>query len=448
MRFRKPATRLRRSWFQWLSIAVVVVAAMASFGTAIALGTGQWALSQRQLVDITSIELDDSDGTPTVIVDGSTVIVDGEPTDPDDPSPPPTTLVLAEPDAANFLVVGADTNDCSGIDDPSVGDRAEIGERSDTIMIWRANPTNDQLAVLSLPRDLYVDVAGGRRARINSTFRRNDPSNLIETIDRNFGIPIDHYIQVDFCAFRELVGAVGGVTIPFAAPARDLGSGLLVTETGCVDLDADMSLAYVRSRKYQYEDPPFSDNWITDGTSDFGRISRQQDFARRIVTKIINQGLYRPSVATALIETNREYLVTDVGLTVQRMLEFGNTLRRLDPSTITTYRIESTSETTASGAQVERPRINNENMQAVLDVFRGVATLDSAPDQAMASGTTASTAPSDDAASDDDTGTATAPADTPTEMTRPDDATATTLPTVVAEENAVGIAPERDLVCD
>ncbi|MEY2959712.1 MAG: hypothetical protein RLZZ01_2280, partial [Actinomycetota bacterium] len=328
---------------------------------------------------------------------------------------------------ANFLIVGADNNVCTvegaAVDDDRIG----LGERSDTIMIWRANPSADQLAVLSLPRDLYVDVAGGRKARINSAYERNDPTRLIETIDRNFGIPIDHYVQVDFCAFQRLVDAVGGVAVPFDAPTRDRASGLFVPEAGCVTLRGEQALAYVRSRKYQYEDPPGSDNWVTDGTSDFGRIGRQQDFLRRVVSKVIADGLYSPRIATAIIETNRQYLVVDTGLTLRRMLEFANTLRRLDPTEITTFRVESRTATTDSGDQIEWPRLGGDNMQAILAVFRGEATIASAPEQVFETATTEPTEPPPDDPGDDTT-------DGPV--------------TVDVEENTVGVVPDAAVTCD
>jgi LCP family protein required for cell wall assembly len=338
-----------------------------------------------------------------------------------------TTIPLAEPEAANFLVVGADNGGCNG--QSFTDDRDDLGERSDTIMIWRANPEANQLAVLSFPRDLYVDI-GGRRDRINTAYRRDDPTRLIETIGRNFGVPVDHYIQVDFCAFRELVDAVDGVDVPFAFPARDSKSGLVVTETGCVTLEGDAALAYVRSRSYEFEDPPGSGNWTTDGTSDFGRIARQQDFLRRVVAKVINDGLYSPSVASALITTNQKYLVTDTGLTVNRMLEFANTLRRLDPGEITTYRIESSSETLSNGDKVERPRTGGSNMTAILSVFQGEAMLAEAPDQAFETTTTLAGDAID-----------------PTSNVGPS-ATESTLPGIAAEENTVGIVPDRDSICD
>lgn len=442
-----PTTKLRRTWPQRLTFVFVLLTALACFGTAAGLATGHWVISQRQLVELTGSDADPNAAAqqPQIVYPGATTTMPSG-----DPSAPTTTIELAEPDAANFLVVGADNGDCEGASTETVGDRSDLGERSDTIMIWRANPENDQLAVLSFPRDLYVDISGGSKARINSAYRRNDPSRLIDTILLNFGVPVDHYVQVDFCAFKELVGAVGGVEVPFEFPARDAASGLDIPEAGCVNLDATMALSYVRSRKYQYEDPPGSGQWRTDGTSDFGRISRQQDFLRRVVSKVINEGLYSPSVLTALIETNREYVVTDAGLTLQRMLEFANTLRRLDPSEITTYRIESTSERTSDGSQVERPRIRNSNMQAILAVFRGEALLADAPEQVFG-GETATATTVDGTRDDADDGASASGADGDddgAEASVEGAPVATTLPEVTAEENVVGVAPSRDAVCD
>lgn len=434
--------RPHRTWPQRLTFGFVLLASLACFATAAGLTTGHWVLSQRQLIELGAPASDpgiDRQAATDVIVPGGTTTTT-EPVTAAEGSAPSITVALAEPDAANFLVVGADNNACVG-EGISEG-RGDIGERSDTIMVWRANPATNQLAVLSLPRDLYVDIAGGRKARINSAFRRDDPSKLIATIDANFGIPIDHYVQVDFCAFEQLVDAVGGVQVPFEFPARDTNSGLSVLETGCVNLEGPMALAYVRSRHYQYEDPPGSGNWVTDGTSDFGRIARQQDFLRRVVSKVISQGLYSPDVAGALITTNRDYLTTDAGLTVRRMLEFANTLRRLDPAEITTYRIESSAEVNSAGEQVERPRIGGDNMQAILAVFRGEATLASAPDQQFDPENTTGTTPS----SANSTTTVVSDGGTSTSAVGSDGAV--TLPSVEATENVVGQAPDRTVQCD
>ena len=147
---------------------------------------------------------------------------------------PVATFPEADPEAQNFLVTGADNGACIDPESPyagAFGDREGMGERSDTIMVLRVDPDADRVAVLSFPRDLYVDIAGsGSKSRINSAYRRDDPQRLIDTIFENFGVPIDHYIQVDFCAFKTLVDAVGGVAVPFEFPARDENTGLNVAD--------------------------------------------------------------------------------------------------------------------------------------------------------------------------------------------------------------------------
>ena len=427
---------LKRTWPQRLTFAFVLVVAFACFATAGALAAGQWVLSQRNLVvlDQTAEAFVPSASDTPVVMPGDTTTT----TESGGETTTTVTYPAVEPDAANFLVTGADNGACSDQTDATIGDRSDIGERSDTIMIWRVNPVANQLAVLSFPRDLLVDLPSGRKGRINEAYRRNDPSLLIDTIQRNFGVPVDHYVQIDFCAFKRLVDAVGGVEIPFEAPAYDQHSGFVVDTAGCVNLDGDMALAYARSRYYYYEDPVGSGDFVQDPTSDFGRIARQQDFLRRVIAKVVNEGLYSPDVATALINTNADYIVTDADLTPRRMLEFASTLRSLDPTTVTTYRIESSSET-YSGQSVQRPRIGGDNMQAILAVFRGEALIASAPEQSTDETTTTiaetTTSEIDDDESDDETDTG------------DDDTVATTVPTVETEENVLGVVPDRDLTC-
>jgi LCP family protein required for cell wall assembly len=433
--------RLRRSWPQRLTVLLSVVAALACFSAAGAIAAGQWVLSQRNLVTLSETATErKGDGGRVVVPDGGS----DDPDVADDLTTPTSSLVLAEPEAANFLVVGADNNDCS--DDPITEDRSDLGERSDTIMVWRANPDTNQLAVLSFPRDLYVEYPGGRQRRINEAFQRDDPSRLQEVIAYNFGIEIDHYVQIDFCAFRQIVDAVGGVEIPFEYPARDTPRNgvplFLIEQTGCVNLDGDTALAYVRSRHYQYEDPPGSGNWKSDPTSDFGRISRQQDFLRRMLGKVIDEGLYSPDVASALITTNRDYLTTDANLTLRRMLEFASALRNFDADSVATYRIESESAN-RYGASVELPRINNDNMQAILAIFRGEATLASAPDQSLGTTTTEPTGATTTSTTSTTSTTTTVPGDPGTTVPGAD----TTLPTVAPTENPLGVVPDRDVDC-
>jgi LCP family protein required for cell wall assembly len=405
--------------------------ALAAFGTAGGLAVGQWIISDRQIVVIQPPLDLAANRDPQVIVPGATAAPPAPEGD-DTATTTTTTMPIAEPNAANFLLTGADNGDCASSTDPTVGTRDST--RSDTIMVWRVNPDTDQVAVLSFPRDLYVEIPGRRDSRINAAYRPDEPQLLIDTIWQNFGIPIDHYIQVDFCAFRTLVNAVGGVAVPFEDPARDPASGLNVPEAGCVTLNGDMALAYVRSRKYQWQDD--NGDWHTDGTSDFGRISRQQDFLRRMLAKVISDELYRPDTIGALIETNREYLVTDEALTPRRIIEFANALRHVDPAAIATYRVASRG-INVGGAAMQEPLLGGDNMQAILAVFRGHATLAAAPDQVFettvpedAATTTVATSVATTEPATAGTGPATAP-----------------LPTVVAEINTEGVSPDPLETC-
>ena len=94
-------------------------------------------------------------------------------------------------------------------------------------MMLRIDTNTNQAAVLSFPRDLWVRIGtSNRKSRINSTLDSNDPEKIISTIYTNFGLPVDHLINVDFCAFKGLVDAVGGVAVPFEYAARDRETGL------------------------------------------------------------------------------------------------------------------------------------------------------------------------------------------------------------------------------
>lgn len=453
-----PASRSRtprRTWPQRFTIAGVVAASIASFTAAGALAAGQWVVSSRNLVVLderpAAAPVESGNG-PTVVLpdlgngndDGN---ADGEPADTTEP--PPATFPAIELDAKNFLITGADGNACIDPDSPfagGFGDAHQLGDRSDTIMVWRVNPATRQLAVLSFPRDLYVQVEGGGRARINTAYRRDDPERLRATLARNFGIDIDHYIQVDFCAFKRLVDAVGGVEVPFEFPARDRNTGLDVPTVGCFNFSGEHALAYVRSRRYQYEDPPGSGNWRTDGTSDLGRIARQQDFLRRTVATVLSRGLYTPSVVGALIDTNSQYLTVDSELTVARMLQFAGVLQSLNPNDIGSYQIEAVPQTVA-GNSVLVPRLDGSNMQSILAVFRGEALLADAPEQDLETTTTTTLSrPGTTSDTGGDTDDTAGGGDGGGDDAGPPSAT-TTLPEVTAEENLLGVAPPRDVVC-
>src|SRR5437763_3943183 len=208
----------------------------------------------------------------------------------------------------NVLLVGSDTRSTLK-GQKQFGSEADVsGARSDTIMILHADPKQAKAAILSLPRDLLVTQPDGSQNRINAAFDKG-PDNLIKTITATFGIPIDHYVEVDFNGFRGIVQAVGGVNIYFPAPARDAFSNLNIGKAGCVALNGDGALSYVRSRHYQYFE---GGRWHDEGDGDLGRIQRQQDFIRRVLRKV--KGVRDPFTVNSLIDTGIKNVTIDNGL--------------------------------------------------------------------------------------------------------------------------------------
>jgi LCP family protein required for cell wall assembly len=435
--------QLRRTWPQRFTIGGVFLAAIGCFAAGSGLYAAQRVIEDRDIVAIES-------GAPGADATLSTPGPDDSTTDggadsgqlADDPDRPVETFPAAEPAARNFLITGADNNACVDPDSPyagAFGDRSSLGERSDTIMMWRVNPATSQVAVLSFPRDLWVTIAGrSSNQRINVAYERDQPQRLIDTIYQNFGIATDHFIQVDFCAFRTLVDAVDGVSVPFDRPVRDAATGLNVPVAGCFNFDGDHALAYVRSRKLQALNE--DGKWVTDGTSDLGRISRQQDFLRRTVASLLSAGAFNPNVIRALIKTSDDFVVNDSELTVNKMLEFAGVVKGIDPAEITTYQIEARG-TTIQGNSVLLPSIDSSNMQAVLAVFRGDAALAGAPEQVFE--TTTTSVKTSDAGTTLDTSTDTEPAPETTVEAVPFN----TIPVVEAEDNNKGFFPDADIAC-
>lgn len=231
------------------------------------------------------------------------------------------------------LVVGSDSRaDLRPGQDAEFGSAAQVGgQRADVIMLVRLDPEHQQAAVLSVPRDLYVPIAGRPTPdRINTAFEHG-PQQLVDTIGTDLGIAIDHYVQVNFDAFRSIVDGLGGLDVYFAAPARDAFSGLSIAGTGCVHLDGDAALAYVRSRHYQsYE----GGTWRTDPTSDLGRIKRQQALIATVAARATARGLANPLVANTVIGAAVANLTIDAGLTQADLVGLARRFHSLDVAAI------------------------------------------------------------------------------------------------------------------
>ncbi|MGH9165842.1 MAG: LCP family protein [Acidimicrobiales bacterium] len=270
-------------------------------------------------------------------------------------------------EAMNVLLVGSDSrSEITAEEQAQFGTTAEVGggQRSDTIIVLHVDPRDEKAALLSIPRDLLVPIAGSTNRTpklINSAFQKG-PETLIATIRQELGIEIDHYAQVDFNGFRGVVNALGGVRLYFPSAARDSKSGLNVAEAGCVALDGDKALAYVRSRNYQSLE---RGRWQTDPTADIGRIERQQDFIRVVIRKASRSGR-NPLTLNSLISTAVENVKIDKAFSTKDIRRLAGRFRSLEPDAVEILSLP----TVPTGAHL---RLKQPDAGTVVDRFNGRA---------------------------------------------------------------------------
>lgn len=239
------------------------------------------------------------------------------------------------PEGGNYLLIGSDTRAFVETDEDAgaFGTAERVGgQRSDTMMVVHVEPDARRTLAVSFPRDLLVDIPGLGRDRINSAFNAEGggADRVIETLRTNFGIEINHYVEVDFKSFRSVVEAIGKVHFSFPAPTRDSFSGLVVEAPGCVALDGPQALAYVRSRTLEFRDS--SGRWYdADPTADIGRIKRQQDFIRQLLGRAVEKGLSNPVTGDRVLNRVVENLTLDQGVARDELVELVAAFRTLNP---------------------------------------------------------------------------------------------------------------------
>jgi LCP family protein required for cell wall assembly len=236
----------------------------------------------------------------------------------------------------NVLLVGSDSRDnLTGTDAKQAGKGLVFGQRSDTLMILHIDTSEKKAAILSIPRDLNVLIAGtNRRDRINAAFE--DPAGhgadrLVQTVHDALGITVNHYMEVDFVGFKGIVDTVGGVSLYVPTPARDAYSGLNIKLPGCIHFNGEMGLQWVRSRHYQYYE---AGRWHEDPRADLGRIPRQQEFIRRVLKKAVSSGLTNPVRLNSLVADGVKYVTIDNTLSTPDMLKIAKKFRTLNPDTV------------------------------------------------------------------------------------------------------------------
>ena len=248
-----------------------------------------------------------------------------------------------------ILIVGSDSRaGITGSDTQAFGSAAQVGgQRSDTIMLLHIDPKSTRATLMSIPRDLWVPIPGKNyQQRINTTFD-NGPDLLVRTIKQDLGIDVNHYIEVNFNSFRDVVNAVGGVKQYFPTPAKDSFSDLNIPNAGCYTLNGQTALQFVRARHYEYFQ---NGRWHVEGESDLARIKRQQQFIKKMIAKAQSSGLTNPLELNRIIGGVTNNLTVDSGFSQNLMLSLAKRFRSLAPDSMPTITLPNTPTTIQGNA--------------------------------------------------------------------------------------------------
>ncbi len=353
------STPTRRRWMR-LIIGLIVINVVVFGGILYYLVDAREAIEAIPTTSIPSLAREPAPPAPVATsTPGSTI-----PANADTPSvEEPPAEVLAP---VTFLVIGGDTRE--GLpDELEINDRLD-GNRADVIML--ATLDGDTARVLSLPRDLQVDLGAYGIVKLNAALALGGGDLMVSTVEELTGVQIDHYVEMDFYGFASIVDALGGVEITFAYPARDLKSGLDV-EAGTQLLDGKQALAYARSRGYQERQ---GNVWVSVDANDLGRIRRQQSLLFAILesakrwTIVFDIG--------AVLRAAGEHLVIDAGLNAERLLELGWAARNLNRGGVEVYSLPVW-ESTENGVYYLHPR--EPEATEVLAAFIGADAPTGAP---------------------------------------------------------------------
>ncbi|MEU9184146.1 LCP family protein [Streptomyces sp. NPDC048484] len=236
--------------------------------------------------------------------------------------------------ALNILVLGSDSR--GGERNKELGGGSSEGARSDTAMIVHVDEGRSEATVVSIPRDTLVtrpscpQSSGGSTpmaysVMFNSAYSTGGPVCAVKTVETMTNVRMDHYIEIDFAGFADLVDALGGVTVTTDEDISDEDSHLEL-EAGTHHLDGTQALAFARTR-----------HGIGDG-SDLGRIGLQQKLVKALLDQVSSTDLLAsPTRLYTVADALTSSLTTDTGLnSLSELVDLGQSLRSLSSTSMET----------------------------------------------------------------------------------------------------------------
>ncbi len=244
-------------------------------------------------------------------------------------------LSSLDPGNGVYLIVGSDSRE--NLPDDLEGNFGDFrGGLADVIILAQVSDGRRQL--LSIPRDLKVEVPGHGTQKINAAFSLGGPELLVETVTAETGIRPNHYLQVEFGGFAGIVDALGGIELEFPYAARDLKSGLDV-EAGTQTVDGATALAYARSRSYE----EFRDGgWVSRGGGDIARTGRQREVLLEIIDSASSpSGLVRSPWVVGAVGS---HLTADSGVNLFTLVGTGWAMRTASTTDAITIPVRGSNE--------------------------------------------------------------------------------------------------------
>ncbi len=226
----------------------------------------------------------------------------------------------------NILMIGSTDRCALKVQSAAFGfcSQGVNGVNSDVVMILHLNPATHSVSVLSIPRDLFVPNARKEGANKIDAALYEGPDQLIAAVEEDFGIPIQHFVELNFDSFMNVVNALGGIRMYFPEPVFDAYSGLNIQSTGCLSLNGTQALQVVRARHLQYKGPGVTSTdpsyWPQESQSDLARIRRDHEFLRVLASAVKAKGLGDPFTDQQLVAGVVGQLTVDSGWSVTDMI--------------------------------------------------------------------------------------------------------------------------------
>jgi polyisoprenyl-teichoic acid--peptidoglycan teichoic acid transferase len=225
-------------------------------------------------------------------------------------SRPPVTAPDGTPVAetgtgTNFLVVGADT-------------RPGDAGRSDVIVLVHIPEDPTSIQMIHFPRDLYVDIPGRGKDKINAAYAYGGEPLLVQTMEDLLKVRIHHVAKTNFDGFQKMTDAVGGVRVYAEEASGGAGNGgPVVIKKGWNDLNGEQALGYVRER-------------YTLSEGDISRGRRQLSFIKALLLKATaSETVTNPVTIAKFANAATENLVVDQDLSIGQMRDYALQLRNI-----------------------------------------------------------------------------------------------------------------------